>query len=156
MEQSRGSIESRTRFDDWHAIETLIFTYAECVDTARFNDAAALFKHSTYRRDLGGGRIETHRGAAEVAAYMSHTPVFPDGSPRTRHVNTNLIIELDGDTATSRNYFTVFQQTATLPLQPIAMGRYVDKFEFVDGRWRFCDRLMCDAMVGNISEHSKR
>jgi hypothetical protein len=86
---------------------------------------------------------------------MSHTPVY-EGSPRTRHVNTNLIIELDGNTATSRNYFTVFQQSTTLPLQPIATGRYVDKFEFVDGRWRFCDRLMGDAMVGNISEHSKR
>ena len=44
---------------------------------------------------------------------------YPDGTPRTRHVTTNLIIESEEDagTATSRSYFTIFQQVGDFPLQ---------------------------------------
>ena len=58
-----------------------------------------------------------------------------------------------GDTATSRNYVTVFQATPTLPLQPVAAGCYVDSFEQVDGEWRFADRLITGFLVGDVSQH---
>ncbi len=123
-------------FADWLAIHTLIVTYAELVDSGRFLEAAAMFEHATYRRERvadGGSQFEVHSGTDEVHDYMCLTRRYEDGTPRTRHVNTNVNIAISGDTATSRNYVTVFQATPTLPLQPVASGCYVDAFERVDG-----------------------
>ena len=43
--------------------------------------------------------------------------VYDDGTPRTKHVTTNLAIEVDEDegTAVSRSYFTVLQALPTWP-----------------------------------------
>jgi 3-phenylpropionate/cinnamic acid dioxygenase small subunit len=68
--------------------------------------------------------------------------IFDDGTPRTRHVTSNIIIEVDEDagTARSRAYYTVFQAALDFALQPIACGRYRDRFERVDGKWYFAER----------------
>ena len=79
-----------------------------------------------------------------------------DGTPRTKHVTTNPIIEVDEDagTAICRSYYTVLQQTEESPLQTIVAGRYHDRFERVDGRWRFSYRdLTLIDMVGDVSRH---
>lgn len=142
------------KFEDWHVIHRLLMTYAELVDAGRFTDAAAMFEHATYRVDQRGqARPETYRGPAEVYTYMARTHLFPDGTPRTKHVNTNVIIDIDTATATSRCYVTVLQQTESLPLQPVAAGRYVDTFERADGEWRFTDRLITGFLVGDVSQH---
>ena len=146
-------------FTDWLAVHTLLMTYAERVDSGRFAEAAAMFEHATYRVEravAGGSEFETYQGTEQVHEYMCRTRRYDDGTPRTKHVNTNVIIELDGDTATSRCYLTVLQQTPTLPLQPVAAGRYVDRFERVDGEWRFADRLITGFLVGDVSQHKDR
>ncbi|EUA56422.1 snoaL-like domain protein [Mycobacterium xenopi 4042] len=82
--------------------------------------------------------------------------LYPDGTPRTKHVVTNPIIEIDEDagTASCRSYYTVLQQIDDFPLQPIVVGRYHDGFERVDGAWRFCfrDYTLVD-LVGDLSRH---
>jgi hypothetical protein len=48
-----------------------------------------------------------------------------DSRPCTRHVGTNLVVELRSvDRAVARSYFTVFQARPDFPLQPIIVGRY--------------------------------
>ena len=82
--------------------------------------------------------------------------LHPDGTPRTKHVTTNPIIEVDEDagTASCRSYYTVLQQTDEFPLQTIVTGRYHDRFECVEGRWRFSYRdLTLIDMVGDVSHH---
>ena len=77
-------------------------------------------------------------------------------SPRTRHVTTILIIESEEDAGTtSRSYFTVFQQVGDFPLQPVASGRYRDRFERGDGAWRFTSREVSTDLVGDVSHHVK-
>ena len=139
--------------DDWHAIENLIMTYAERVDLGDFAGVAALFEHATYRAE-NGGQIMSQEGAAAVqATFDTMVRRYPDGTPRTKHVTTNLMVEVDGDSATSRCYYTVLQQTDVLPLQPIIAGRYHDRFERVDGAWRFADRLIFSDLIGDLSQH---
>jgi 3-phenylpropionate/cinnamic acid dioxygenase small subunit len=141
-------------FDDWHAIQTLLVTYAEYVDAARLADAAALFEHATYRVVREGQDDPVlARGAADVERFFAITRVYPDGTPRTKHVITNIDIRLAGDTATSRCAVTVFQQTEVLPLQPIASGHYVDRFQRVDGVWRFSERELRNFLYGDRSQH---
>ena len=140
--------------EDRHAITTLLMTYAEHVDAGRFDDVAAMFEHATYRVDHADtGQVSSYQGSAPVREFCAGTRLYPDGTPRTKHVITNVIIELDGDTARSRCYVTVLQQTDVLPLQPIAAGRYVDRFERVGGRWRFADRLITGFLLGDRSQH---
>lgn len=139
--------------DDRHAIETLIMTYAERVDLGDFAGVAELFEHATYRADNAGVTTSQEGSAAVLATFESLVRRYPDGTPRTKHVTTNVIVEVDGDRATARSYFTVFQQTDTLPLQPIIAGRYHDRFERHDGRWRFADRLILSDLIGDLSQH---
>ena len=67
------------------------------------------------------------------AIWKSLIVLHPDGTPRTKHVTTNPIIEVDdAETASCRSYYTVLQQTDELPLQTIVTGRYHDRFECVE------------------------
>ncbi len=84
---------------------------------------------------------------------MVGTRVYPDGTPRTKHVVTNVVIDVDGDGATSQCAVTVLQQTDAFPLQPIASGWYVDRFERVAGAWHFTERVITGFLLGDRSHH---
>lgn len=137
-------------------ILNLVHRYAECVDDGDFDGVSALFEHGEFHIAGAPGR----RGAA-VGDVMRTKVATHDGSPRTKHVTTNAIIEIDSSaavspdtaTATCRSYFTVLQATPTLTLQPIITGRYHDRFECVDGRWRFVDRAIIIEQTGDLSQH---
>ena len=141
-------------FEDWHAIHTLLMLYAERIDSADLARAAALFEHGTYSLRRGDMTLMALKGAAEVEAGFSRAVRrYPDGTLRTKHVITNVLIELAGDTATSRCYCTVFQGTDDFPLQPITAGRYQDRFEKVEGTWRFAERVFVSHLLGDLSAH---
>ncbi len=138
--------------DDRDAVATLIHGYAERIDAGDLDGVAALFADGVYRSERGG----RYEGVAAVAAVLKKVVMLhDDGTPRTKHVTTNLVIEVDAPagTALARSYFTVVQQTATLPLQTIVAGRYHDRFVRRDGAWAFADRLVFMDLVGNLSEH---
>jgi 3-phenylpropionate/cinnamic acid dioxygenase small subunit len=142
-----------TTFADWHAIHTLLMTYAEHVDAGRFADVAAMFEHATYRVARSDADVSSFEGTEQVQAFCEQTRLYPDGTPRTNHVITNVVIDVDGDRAHSRCYATVFQQTDALPLQPIASGRYVDRFARVGDEWQFADRLITGFLLGDRRQH---
>lgn len=138
--------------DDCRCIENLIYAYAERIDAGDLPAVAALFRH---------GRIEAvpgvfFEGEDQVRGlYESSTRLYEDGTPRTRHTTTNVAITVDGDagTANARSYYTVFQQTDALPLQPIISGHYHDRFHRVDGEWCFDTRQMFVDLTGDLSHH---
>ncbi len=47
----------------------------------------------------------------------------------------------------------MFQQTTTLPLQPIVSGRYRDRFHRSNRGWRFTERHIVVDHVGDVREH---
>ena len=102
---------------------------------------------------LGDGTVDA---GTMLTLWESGVTRYPDGTPRTKHVVTNPIIEVDetAGTATCRSYYTVLQQTDDLPLQPIVAGRYHDRFQRVDGEWRYVyrDYSLMD-MIGDVSQH---
>ena len=87
--------------------------------------------------------------------YRSSARLYEDGTPRTKHITTNSIIEVDDDAGvgSARSYYTVFQQTDTLKLQPIISGRYHDTFRRIEGRWWFDTRIILIDLVGDLSQH---
>jgi len=145
------------------AISKLIYGYAEALDEGDLPRVARILAHATVRSDGG-----TFCGQAEVESmYRRFTtfydasgkkcaPEVPGATPRTRHVTTNLMIELDDQlrSASARCYFTVFQAIAgVIELQPIVRGAYRDSFECVGGAWRFRERVMITDGVGVIAHH---
>jgi 3-phenylpropionate/cinnamic acid dioxygenase small subunit len=133
-------------------IENLIATYAFLVDDGDFTALGELLDDAEF--SLNGG--PAIRGQAAVEEFARDTlQTYADGTPRTRHVTTNIIIEPGGEagTAVSRSYFTVFQELPGFPLQAIASGRYHDRFRQQDGRWRFAHRSVTTSLVGDVSHH---
>lgn len=136
------------------AITNLIGLYAERLDAGDFAGVAELF---AYARITSEGTDLAFTGADEVRGmYEAWTRRYEDnGTPHTKHITTNLVIEADDDsgTGTCRSYVTVFQATDSLPLQPIFSGRYNDRFECADGVWRFTHRHMITDYVGDLTHH---
>ena len=141
--------------DSNQAIANLIYTYAERIDHGDYEGIGDLFAHAEITAEAMDDPV---RGRdAVVAMYTASTRIYEDtGNPKTKHVTTNLIIEVDeaGDRATARSYYTVMQAVAgSLALQPVISGRYRDEFERVDGGWRFARRHMFVDLVGDLSQH---
>jgi 3-phenylpropionate/cinnamic acid dioxygenase small subunit len=131
-----------------------MYRYAECVDQANFDGLSEIFAHGTIgSTSAAGGQGMT--GDQVGRFYAATNRVHENGTLCTRHVSTNMIIDIDeaSNSAKARSYYVVFQATDKLPFQPIVGGRYDDRFERVDGEWRFAERLVHVDQIGNMSEH---
>jgi 3-phenylpropionate/cinnamic acid dioxygenase small subunit len=142
-------------WESHHAISNLLFHYAECVDRADFDGLSELFANGTIRSTSAEESEKGMRGEQIGRFYAATNRVHEDGTLRTRHLATNVRIEIDeqSDSATSRSYYVVLQATPKLPFQPIVGGRYEDRFERVEGEWRFADRVVIVDQIGDMSEH---
>jgi 3-phenylpropionate/cinnamic acid dioxygenase small subunit len=139
--------------DAHHQIQNLVHRYAELIDLGDFDALGDLLAEA----EVGSGE---HPGALRGAdavrdMFTSTTRRYEDGTPRTKHVTTNLIVEVDDGaaSATCRSYFTVLQAVPGLPLQPVVVGRYHDRFVRRDGVWRFAERRFFIDLVGDVSHH---
>ncbi len=134
-------------------ITNLLYRYAELIDAGDLAGAAALFTHAKIKM---AGSEQPQDNQAVLAVWRNYMRIYPCGTPRTKHVITNPIVEIDeaAGRATCRSYYTVLQATDDLPLQAVAAGRYHDAFERVDGAWRFSyrDYSLLD-LKGDLSGH---
>lgn len=139
---------------DVPAVAALVFAYAERIDAGDFAGLADLLAEADLTAD---GQPEPVRGRdAVLRRYERTTRRYPDGTPRTRHLTTNLVIAVDddGSTATARSYYTVLQAVPPdFPLQAIIAGRYRDRFRRVDGEWGFSARHIAVDLIGDLSRH---
>jgi uncharacterized protein (TIGR02246 family) len=136
---------------DRDEIEALIFEYARRIDDGDFDGVGELFAHGAVT--MPDGTVLAEGSDAVAALYAATTRRYPEGTPRSHHVTTNVVVRAEGDEASAQSYFTVFQATDGVPLQPIVTGRYQDRFQRVDGAWRFARRGMEVRLVGDVSQH---
>lgn len=125
----------------------MIHRYCTLFDTARFDEFAAQFEQGQWHR--------AEPGVAAARRWIDEWVLLHDGRPGTKHVTTNLIVDVDvdGTTATASSYVTVFQALPDFALQPIYAGRYRDEFTQVDGVWRWARRRAIGDLYGDISRH---
>ena len=81
--------------------------------------------------------------------------VYDDGTPRTKHVTTNVMIQVDdaNGRATARSYVMVLQQIPGRGIETILSSRYDDTFERVGGVWWFTDRVSYRDLTGDLPHH---
>ena len=88
-------------------IANLVYRYAEYIDSGDLPGAAGLFANAIIKTALG------EIGPEELLQmWRGGIILYEDGTPRTKHVITNPIIEVDEDRGrgTCRTYYTVMQQ----------------------------------------------
>lgn len=151
----RATVTSVVVPDQEHSarsIENLIATYAELVDAGDFAGLGAMFADGVFGGE--GDAVASGRETIEKV-FRATVRVYDDGTPRTKHVTTNVRIDVDEDagTAVSHSYVTVFQALPDLPMQPIVAGRYRDVFQRRQGVWRFAERRFTTDLVGDVSRH---
>jgi 3-phenylpropionate/cinnamic acid dioxygenase small subunit len=142
--------------DDARKIENLLYVYAERIDAGDFEGVADLFTHGRIKASPDASPDQVVEGReAVLAMYAGSTRRYESGTPRTRHVTTNAIIEVEdgAESASARSCFTVLQQVDDMPLQPIITGRYQDTFQRIGERWWFDTRIMRIDLVGDLSRH---
>jgi len=135
---------------DCDEIRNVLGTYCELMDAADWPGVGRLFADARLVTEDGTAFAE---GSAAVQALYENGTKLYDGSPRTRHVTANSIIEVSGDRAEARSSYVVFQAVSGFELQPIITGRYRDEFIRVDGAWRFAQRMFLVDHVRDLSHH---
>jgi len=135
------------------AIHRLHATYIHRLDKGDFAGVAEVLKHAVIH--VLGNEASSVEGL--LAFFEAGLQIHADGTPRTWHSITNVLIDLapSGQKASSASYYTVHQQLDGFPLQPICAGQYLDQFELRDGEWRFTRREVTLRFAGDLQHHVK-
>jgi ketosteroid isomerase-like protein len=136
------------------AITKLIYTYAERIDAGDFAGVAEVFARATLTFEGFGDAVAGREAIA--ALYTRTTRRYEDGTPRTKHVMTNVMVDVadDGETASSRSYFTVLQAVpGEFALQPVIAGRYRHTYTLMDDRWEVATMHITIDLVGDLGHH---
>ena len=139
--------------DAHEQIRNLLGRYCELMDAGHFAGLAELFAHATLADEHGNVFAA---GSDEVHRMWDAQTLLYDGSPRTKHVTANTVIDMDepDGIAQAASSYVVFQQTDDFPLQPIVTGRYVDTFaRGDDGSWHWTERRYAIDHTGDLSHH---
>lgn len=130
-------LEERLRaLEDEHEIRNLILRYAQCLDVRDHKGYASLFA----REGRWSGRMGDATGPEAIEAMLveGFGPT-PEGFRNTRnfHLMSNILIQVEGDSATAESRLVYFARSAEARPVPMLAGRYVDELVREDGRWRF-------------------
>ena len=124
-------------------IKRLMHDYCTAIDHGDFTRFGLLMKDARW---LVEGEPPSPDSATNVI-------VYDDGTPRTKHVVSNIDITLadSGSEARGHSYVQVYQQTPGRPLQVIFVGEYSDEFRYIDGEWSFATRDIRHPLFGDLS-----
>jgi SnoaL-like domain len=139
--------------DDLQAIKNIVLSYVELLDLGDLDGLSNVFARATVHTQ-GSAPL---RGAAAFKEFIEASVHFYDGIPSTKHVVSNVMVEIDdeGHSATARSYFTAFQARPELPLQPILAGRFHDRLARQDDGWHIVERMIHADLIGDVRYHIK-
>lgn len=140
--------------EDVEAISRIVYSYAELLDLGDIEGCGRVFTRAVLRTDGTGDVLE---GAEAVQRYIEDTVQLYDGVPGTKHLVTNLVVDVDGDrrSATARSYYTALQVRPAFALQPVLAGRWHDRFERDGDEWWLTERLIRPDLIGDVRFHIK-
>jgi uncharacterized protein (TIGR02246 family) len=128
---------------DVDRIRGVLAAYCQFLDDRRYVEFGQLFAPDGVW--ILGGR--EHRGPTAVEAFMDQL-LLDHPNRRSSHMNTNVWIDVQGDTAVSTSEYVMFTRTTgagqTGVWQVLAAGSYHDRLarQAPDGAWRFVERKL--------------
>jgi hypothetical protein len=138
---------------DGDHVRNLLGRYCERLDAGDLDGVGALFADGRLATDDG---VVLATGADEVAEFYRRGTRLHDGTPRTKHLVVDTVLEPseDGASMVARSSYLVLQAVEDLvPLQPIIAGRYVDSFGRSGERWTWLERRFTVDLLGDLSHH---
>lgn len=132
-------------------INRLLFAYCTGIDTGRLDDTAKLFAKGTWFLNPD----TPLSGSDEVATFLNDSVILYDGVPATRHVVSNIRIELAEDrrSARAQSYVIVFQSLPGKAPAVMFQGAYDDTFAHDGTAWHFDVRRIVTDGTGDMSGH---
>jgi 3-phenylpropionate/cinnamic acid dioxygenase small subunit len=139
---------------DRDRIEALLHRYGALLDAGDVDGVVAMFSRATWRSAAAGTVLRTPE---EIRAVYENI-VLHDGSPGTRHLMTNIVIEVEegADDATGTSTYTVLQSVDGGPIGIVVVGRYEDRYHRGPDGWHLTDRLFHVDLQGDTSRHFPR
>jgi hypothetical protein len=126
--------------EDERAIREVLVEYGEYLDAKQYADYAALFAQD--------GTLAVAWGSATGPAAIEKLLVANAGTPPTGYVNkdrfhlmTTAVIHVDGDRATARSRYTVFEASPDNRPSAVHSGRYEDDLVREPGGWKLTRRI---------------
>lgn len=118
-----------------NAIREVLATYCFRLDAGDMDGMAALFTpDGVWETDFGKGT-----GRTGIADHGRSLRAHGTARPRAVHLCTNIVIDLQGDTANVLSNWTTVQNSDTGPKIGSA-GGYIDRMAKVGGTWMFVHR----------------
>jgi 3-phenylpropionate/cinnamic acid dioxygenase small subunit len=135
-------IERLGRLEDERAIMATLHRYGDAIDHDKRDDFLDCFtadaEYLVSMRFNASNGFGFH-GHEELGSYFDGHTHAPDAFHK--HVTTNPLVTVDGDTADVQSYFLRVDSPAAGPAVVLAAGRYTDRFaRGDDGRWRILAR----------------
>lgn len=124
--------------DDREQVRDLYARYAITIDNGQYHDWVGCFTEDGV---FDSARFGHYQGQKELTRFAAihHDSL---GSTRVRHMISNVLFELTGDTGRGSCYLTYFQcRDGKVSLA--AIGHYEDRLRKVNGRWLFQSRQVC-------------
>lgn len=147
---------------DRNAITDKINLYAELIDTGHAREAVREVFVEDALEDHGEG-IKVCRGWEEIGAMLEEATAPFRGA---MHFNTNIVIRLDGDRATSRSYYQAIfwfdegegDERRLAPADWVSAGVYTDEWSRLGDDWRITTRLrrnmgLSSVVLGGRPQH---
>jgi ketosteroid isomerase-like protein len=125
-----------TVLEDEKAIRELLAAYCYCLDRGDVDAFVQLFTEDCVWDGGPWGRAEGRRALRE-----SKTSTVGTSAVKSRHLSSNEIISVTGDTAVARSYVLVMNVAQSPPV-PLVLGCYEDQFAKSGGRWLFKSRSL--------------
>ena len=127
-------------------IRELMAAYAQALDACRFADVGACFAPD--------GEWTTNYGAARgpdaIAKFISGIVPVKGKGPQRKHYITNIIITVDGDTASAMSDYLVVRESEN-GLMPVMGGTYHDSFVKTAAGWRFSRKELEHHIWGDMA-----
>ena len=120
---------------DYELIYQAIARNNLALDDRRYDDCLA-----TYSSD---GSIAGHTGHAAIREFMMSQDLAMRPELKRRHVNTNIVAEVDGYTAEVTSDLLVYDKVGDGAWTLAAVGRYQDRLvRLADSGWLFTSRSL--------------
>ncbi|MGM7774686.1 nuclear transport factor 2 family protein [Arthrobacter sp. KNU-44] len=130
-------------YTDYEEIRQLLYKFSWALDWGEVESMRPLVTDDVVLTTEGMPRgAERHsgelRGPEGFVAFAES--VFGGCRGLTKHINTNQIIDGDGDRATMKSYVSVFRAGVVPEAGIILTGAWFDDLVKVDGVWKFAKR----------------
>lgn len=128
-----------TRTDDELKIRNTLARLAHATDRGDLSEYAALLSSDARWVMPGADPVVGSAAIVSAAEARRHAGQVGPGS-HTRHILSNIVVELDGDTARTASYWQFLSGTDATPTTR-SSGVYSDTFVRTEAGWLFAERI---------------